>query len=374
MAEKFFEDARVVVTGASGTVGSELLRQLIELPVTEVRALDNNEESLFYLSEIYRGDRRFHYFLTDVGDKDELHRAFESADIVIHAAALKNVPVCERSPFATVQTNIHGVQNVILAARQCGVSKVLFTSSDKAVNPTNVMGTTKLMGERLITAANATKDGTCETTYFSTRFGNVTGSRGSVIPLFTRQIREGGPVTLTDADMTRFIMTLGESVQLLLESLQMACGGEVFVTKMPVLRIADLAEVMVQELAPLFGHRPQDVETQIIGARPGEKLFEELMNSEEVARSVELGDFFSILPAFRNIYDGVTYQYKGQTSEFVDDPYISSTRTPMSVEAIKELLLKPAVLEDNVRAALQARREKNRTLSAVPSALASHAS
>ena len=163
---------------------------------------------------------------------------------------------------------------------------MLFTSSDKAVNPTNVMGTSKLMGERLMTAANALRPGV-RTRFASTRFGNVLGSRGSVIPLFQRQIAAGGPVTLTDPDMTRFIMTLEQSVRLVMDSPFLARGGEVFVTKMPIARIADLADVMIEELAPRYGHDATAVEQRVVGLRPGEKMYEELMNDEETRRAVD---------------------------------------------------------------------------------------
>ena len=187
--------------------------------------------------------------LGDVRDRDKLVQAMRGIDIVLHTAALKHVILCEQSPRDAVQTNIQGVQNLIDAATVNQVERVLFTSSDKAVNPTNVMGTSKLMGERLMTAANAHRRAGGPI-FASTRFGNVLGSRGSVIPLFMRQISRGGPVTLTDPEMTRFIMTLREAVHLVMESTFLARGGEVFVTKMPIARIQDLAKVMVKTLAP----------------------------------------------------------------------------------------------------------------------------
>jgi FlaA1/EpsC-like NDP-sugar epimerase len=178
------------------------------------------------------------------------------------------------------------------------------TSSDKAVNPTNVMGTSKLMAERLVTAANARARGN-DQIFVSTRFGNVLGSRGSVIPLFLHQIRMGGPVTLTSSQMTRFIMTMEEAVNLVMDSLFLARGGEVFVTKMPVIRIRDLAEVMIEELAAEYGYRPSDIRIDVIGPRPGEKMYEELISEEEIQRSIELPKYFvirpAILPTFRNM-------------------------------------------------------------------------
>jgi FlaA1/EpsC-like NDP-sugar epimerase len=198
---------RVLVTGACGTVGSELIRQLLEdaYEPTEVIAMDNNESGLFFLEQQFLSESRASFFLADVRDRDKLRRKMQGVDVVFHAAAFKHVVLCERSPFEAVQTNINGVQNVIYAACENLVDKVIFTSSDKAVNPTSVMGTSKLMGERLMTAANSNLRGKGPI-FASTRFGNVLGSRGSVIPIFHEQIRKGGPVSVTDPNMTRFIM------------------------------------------------------------------------------------------------------------------------------------------------------------------------
>jgi FlaA1/EpsC-like NDP-sugar epimerase len=202
------ENKRVLITGACGTVGSELFRILLndgQYNPSEVIGIDNSESALFFMDQLYLNDQRARFVLADVRDIEKIKRIMNSIDIVFHAAALKHVVMCERSPFEAVQTNIHGVQNIIKASIENHVSKVIFTSSDKAVNPTNVMGTSKLMGERLITAANSNNFSN-NTIFASTRFGNVLGSSGSVIPIFQKQIEKGGPVTLTDAGMTRFII------------------------------------------------------------------------------------------------------------------------------------------------------------------------
>src|SRR5210317_1390889 len=254
------KDKRVLVTGACGTVGRELVRQLLEVQnVEELVAIDNNESELFFLEQRFSNHKGASFFLADVRDQSKLTRTMEGIQVVFHTAAFKHVILCERSPFEAVQTNIIGVQNLIQAATANHVEKVIFTSSDKAVNPTNVMGTSKLMGERLITAANNTKRGSGPV-FASTRFGNVLGSSGSVIPVFRRQIAAGGPVTLTDPAMTRFVMSLEQSVQLVLDSAGLAVGGEVFVTKMPVVRICDLAQAMVKMLAPAYDHDPDGIE------------------------------------------------------------------------------------------------------------------
>jgi len=326
----FFTEKHVLVTGACGTVGSELVRQLLEEYHTgELVGLDNNESQIFFLEQRFSRHPNAHFFLGDIRDRDKLCRKMENIDVVFHAAAFKHVILCERSPFEAVQTNISGVQNIIYAACQNNVERVIFTSSDKAVNPTNVMGTSKLMGERLITAANSNLVDR-RPIFASARFGNVLGSRGSVIPIFREQIRRGGPVTLTDTQMTRFIMSIQEAVRLVIATAFIANGGEVFITKMPVIRIPDLAEVMIQELAPQFGQNPEDIAINIIGSKPGEKMYEELMSHEETRRAWELEHYFVVLPAFTSIYRNIKYDYRDIISKRVDNPYHSANEAPLS--------------------------------------------
>ena len=331
---------RVLVTGACGTVGAELVRQLLTekhyLP-GEVIGIDNNESQLFFLDQQYLEDPRARFFIADIRDRDELTRKLRGIDFVFHAAALKHLILCERSPEQAVQTNVLGVENIIMAANANNVEKVIFTSSDKAVNPTNVMGTSKLMGERLMTAANSNKRGNGPI-FTSTRFGNVLGSSGSVIPIFHNQIAKGGSVTLTDPRMTRFVMSIKEAVHLVLESAEKAHGGEVFVTKMPVVNIKTLAQVMIEELAPLYGRDPRKVDIVEIGTKPGEKLYEELMSLEETRRTVELKDYFSVLPAFRGIYREISYKYTDTVNLEVTKPYISELETPLPPDQIKHFL------------------------------------
>lgn len=349
MINNFFSNSRVVVTGAAGTVGKEIVKQLLELPVIEVRALDNNETDLFFLGETYRKDSRLQVFLADVRDPYKFKRMFRGMDYAFHAAAFKHVPLCERSPFDAVQTNIIGVQNVIQSALDANVKKVLFTSSDKAVNPTNVMGTSKLMGERLFTAANAVQYSKNGTLFTSTRFGNVAGSRGSVIQVFYQQIKNGGPVILTDSRMTRFIMSLNDAVKLVMKSMVLGQGGEVFVTKMRVLRIKDLAEVMIQTISPVFNYNPADIEIKEVGARPGEKFYEELTNAEEIRRCAELDELIVIFPAFHNIYAKVDYIYPNRSTKAFDKVYNSANEKFMSKDEILNFLLNSEVLPHKVQ-------------------------
>ena len=348
---KIFDKKSIFVTGSCGTIGAELVAQLLSNPKynpKELIGIDNNESALFFQDQLYLDDSRASFFVTDIRDKDELSNRMKGVDIVIHAAALKHVILCERSPEQAVQTNINGVQNVIAAASLNDVEIVIFTSSDKAVNPTNVMGTTKLMGERLMTAANSSKRENGPI-FASTRFGNVLGSSGSVIPIFRNQISNGGPVTLTDKNMTRFVMSVEEAVELVLNSVMEAKGGEVFVTKMPVMKIEDLAIAMIEELAP------NEIEVTEIGSKPGEKLYEELMSDEETRRTIELDKFFSVLPAFRGIYSDIDYNYSAIVSKLVEDPYVSEQQTSLTVEEVKDflrnnkLLLDANVNEQNAR-------------------------
>lgn len=335
----------VLITGVCGSVGKELLRQIIAKSPDEIIGIDNNESELFFLTEEYLNNKNVRLYLGDIRDKEKLVRKMSGIDIVLHAAALKHVILCEQSPRDAVQTNILGTQNIIDAAQVNNVERVIFTSSDKAVNPTNVMGTTKLMGERLMTAAHSlARDKT--PIFASTRFGNILGSKGSVIPIFRRQIATGGPVTLTDPEMTRFIMTLNTAVYLVMESVFLAKGGEVFVTKMPIARISDLADVMIEQIAPRYGSSAEDIKVENIGSKAGEKLYEELMSDEEIRRSFELDEFFVILPAFRSVYENIDYFY-GKKEVTVNKAYNSSLEKAMDKDELGFYLKNNGLLGGN---------------------------
>ncbi len=341
------DESRILVTGACGTVGRELVKQLLEThAVKELVGLDNNESELFFLEQRFAEYAQASFYLADVRDRDRLCDKIKGIDVVYHTAAFKHVLLCEQSPFEAVQTNIHGVQNIIYASIENNVDRVIFTSSDKAVNPTNVMGTSKLMGERLITAANSNLRA-AGPIFTSARFGNVLGSRGSVIPIFRDQIRRGGPVTLTDPMMTRFIMSIEQAVQLIIEAGELSRGGEVFVTKMPTIRIRDLADVMIQEMAPAFGYRPEDIQIEIIGHKAGEKMYEELMNIEETRRSWELSRYFVILPAFADLYREITFEYPATISTQLSRAYNSADENPLSKTRLAAFLKENSLLRQN---------------------------
>jgi FlaA1/EpsC-like NDP-sugar epimerase len=336
-AETRWQGKTVLITGVCGTVGRELLRQLSRLGPRRIVGLDNNETELFFLGEEYASHPDVHLFLCDVRDRDGLTGKMAGSEVVLHTAALKHVLQCERSPRDALQTNIAGTQNVIDAAQACGASRVLFTSSDKAVNPTNVMGTSKLMCERLVTAANAQRQ-PGDPIFASTRFGNVLGSRGSVVPLFAKQIAAGGPVTLTDPAMSRFIMTLQEAASLVMESVHEARGGEVFVMKMPAVRIEDLAHALIRRLAPRGGRDPGAIALRTIGVKAGEKMYEELLSDEEIRRTVETRHFFVVLPAFKGVYERIEYDYPDVVAGSVSQAYNSSVVPAMTREQLDRFL------------------------------------
>ena len=338
--DQYYNGKNVLVTGACGTVGQVIIRQLADnYTDCEIVGLDNHESDLFFADQLYNNNPNVRFCLADVRDRDRLCREMDNIDIVFHTAAYKHVSLCEQSPFDAVQTNIMGVQNLIMAGFESNVKKIVFTSSDKAVNPTSVMGTSKLMGERLMTAANYNSRGNGPI-FASTRFGNVLGSSGSVIPIFKDQIKKGGPLTLTDNSMTRFIMSIKEAVNLVLESAVLAMGGEVFITKMPVIKIMDLAEVMIKKLAPEYGYSPDEIEIKIIGVKPGEKMYEELMNQEETRRTWELKNYFAVFPPFKDNYSKIDYDYKNIISKTVTTPYNSDTETPLSQKELSDFLIR----------------------------------
>jgi FlaA1/EpsC-like NDP-sugar epimerase len=342
--EKLFQNKSILITGVCGTVGGEILRQLVKYNVKNIIGLDINENEIFLLSNEYKDDERVSIYYGSLRKKESLAERMRGVDIVLHTAALKHVGVCEDSPRDAVLTNINGTNNLIDIAVEAKVKRMLFTSSDKAVNPTNVMGTSKLMGERLMTAATGNgKDD--KPILASTRFGNVLGSRGSVVPIFRQQIVQGGPITLTDKDMTRFIMTLQEAVHLVLKSVFLASGGEVFVTKMPVVRIEDLALAMIDLLAARYGFDDKNIPIEITGLRPAEKMYEELFNDEETRRTFEIDDYYVIAPALKTVPNTVNTNFNDGGIALSKNPYNSSLVTPMSIDEIKEYLVNRNILD-----------------------------
>jgi UDP-N-acetylglucosamine 4,6-dehydratase len=291
-----FRDKNILVTGGTGSIGSEIVKKVLQCEPKVVRVLSNDENCLFNLEQELQGYSNLRFLVGDVRDKDRLQRAVENIDFVFHAAALKHVPLCEYNPFEAVRTNVLGTQNVIEAAMGEEVEKLITISTDKAVNPVNVMGATKLLAERLTISANYYK-GFRKTAFSCVRFGNVLDSRGSVVPLFREQIEAGGPVTITDLDMTRFVMSIPRAVDLVLKAAEIARGGEIFIFKMRTLRIGDLAEAMIEELAPHYGYDPKSIRREVSGKRAGEKMYEELLTEDESINVSETEDMFIVTPA-----------------------------------------------------------------------------
>jgi FlaA1/EpsC-like NDP-sugar epimerase len=302
LSSNLFKDKVILVTGAAGSIGREIVAQLLEFEPKVVRALDTNETGLFYLEQTF-GLKRLRPLIGDVRDSKRLNLALEDVDIVFHAAALKHVPLCENNPFEAIKTNSVGTQNLIQAARNHNVKKFITISTDKAINPTNVMGATKLLAERLTIAANLYV-GQRDISFSVVRFGNVLGSRGSIIPLFVRQIQGGEPVTVTDPKMTRFYMKTEEAVRLVLEAATISKGGEIFVLEMAVIHLKDLVEQIIEEFAPKFGYSPDDIKLKEIGKRPGEKDYEELLSNYEVETSYvyRKGNLYIAIPKNPDYY------------------------------------------------------------------------
>lgn len=272
----------VLVTGGTGSFGKKFIRKALELDARKVIVFSRDELKQYEMSQEFN-DPRIRFFIGDVRDTGRLYRAFDGVDIVVHAAALKHVTACEYNPFEAVRTNIIGAQNVIDAAIDRGVRRVVALSTDKAANPINLYGATKLASDKLFVAANAYV-GDKPTRFSVVRYGNVAGSRGSVIPFF-HKMRSTGSLPITDKRMTRFWITLDQGVQFVLDSLQRMKGGEIFVPKIPSVKVVDLARV----IAP-------DCQLQYVGIRPGEKLHEAMITEDDARKTVEFDDYFIIKP------------------------------------------------------------------------------
>ncbi|WP_193766971.1 UDP-N-acetylglucosamine 4,6-dehydratase (inverting) [Lysinibacillus parviboronicapiens] len=278
------ENKTVLVTGGTGSFGKKFVKQALKFNVKKIIIFSRDELKQYEMRQQFH-DERVRFFIGDVRDKERLDRAFDGVDIVVHAAAMKHVEACEYNPFEAIKTNIHGAQNIIEAAIDCGVEKVIALSTDKACSPVNLYGATKLASDKLFVAANSYV-GSKKTGFSVVRYGNVAGSRGSVVPFF-KQVRETGTIPVTDHRMTRFWITLDQGVQFVIDSLERMHGGEIFVPKIPSMKVMDLA----QAIAP-------ECQVEIVGIRPGEKLHEAMIMEDDARHTVEFDDHYVIQPEF----------------------------------------------------------------------------
>ncbi|MGF0468592.1 UDP-N-acetylglucosamine 4,6-dehydratase (inverting) [Lysinibacillus sp. fkY74-1] len=276
------KDKVVLVTGGTGSFGKKFIGKALTLGVKKIIVFSRDELKQYEMKQEFQ-DERIRFFIGDVRDKDRLYRAFDGVDIVIHAAAMKHVDACEYNPFEAVKTNIHGAQNIIEAAIDRGVEKVIALSTDKACSPVNLYGATKLASDKLFVAANAYV-GEKKTRFSVVRYGNVVGSRGSVVPFF-KKIKDTGKLPITDERMTRFWITLHQGVQFVLDNLERMYGGEIFVPKIPSMKVTDLAKAIAPEC-----------EIEVIGIRPGEKLHEAMIMEDDARHTLEFDDYYVIQP------------------------------------------------------------------------------
>lgn len=325
-----FKNKVLLITGGTGSFGSTILRKFADSELKEIRVFSRDEKKQEDL-RIELKCSKINFIIGDVRDFHSINTAMEGVDYVFHAAALKQVPSCEFYPMQAIQTNILGAENVLEAAAQNNVKRVVVLSTDKAVYPINTMGISKAMMEKLcINKARMTKVRENKGVFCCTRYGNVMCSRGSIIPLFINQIKHGEPMTVTEPNMTRFMMSLDDSVRLVLYAFEHANPGDIFVQKAP----AATVETLAIALKELFN---ADNEIKIIGARHGEKMYESLCGKEEMSKAEDLGDFYRVPADFRDL--NYTKYVSTDPPRLMDAEYNSDNTTRLNVAQLKELLL-----------------------------------
>ncbi len=321
-----FENKTIYITGGTGSWGKRLTSFLLNEKVKEIKILSRNESLQVEMKRLFN-DNRLKFFIGDVRDYKRVLETMKNSDYVFHLAAIKHVPICEEYPMEAIKTNIIGTNNVIEAAIENKVDKVIAVSSDKAVRAHNLYGLTKAVEEKLVLVSNKRH---CCTKFVCIRAGNVMGSAGSVIPLFMNQLKNGKKVTLTSTDMTRFFITLEEAINLLIHAALMSKGGEIFVMKMPALRIIDLIDVLANELQ-------KNYEIDYVGVRPGEKIFEELISPIEMLNTYSIDDnYYLIIPEM--LKDNLMDYYKDYRKVNVES-YTSNTNL-LNKKEIKDKLKK----------------------------------
>lgn len=335
-----FKDKVLMITGGTGSFGNTVLKRFLSTDVREIRIFSRDEKKQEEM-RIALNNSKLKFYIGDVRDYASVHDAMKGVDFVFHAAALKQVPSCEFYPMEAVRTNVIGTENVMNAATANRVKRVVVLSTDKAVYPINAMGISKAMAEKLMVAKSRMQvEG--ETVFCATRYGNVMASRGSVIPLFVSQLRDGKPLTVTDPNMTRFLMSLEDSVDLVLYAYEHGQQGDIFVQKAPASTVADLAQA-VKELFK------KDNEVRVIGTRHGEKLYESLISREEMAHATDMGDYYRI-PADNRDLNYAKYFSEGETEISELEDYTSHNTHRMNVEQIKTLLLKLDYIKEELNA------------------------
>ncbi|AKN33928.1 membrane protein [Clostridium carboxidivorans P7] len=330
----YYTGKKILIIGGTGTIGRGLVNELIKQKSEVIRIFSRDEYKQFLMEKEIDDNKLFRFLIGDVRNYERVERAMAGIDVVFNLAAMKHVPSCEYNPTEAIKTNVEGMENVIKAAIYNNVDSVVFTSSDKAINPTNTYGATKLLAEKLVQGANFNK-GNVKTRFVAVRFGNVMGSRGSVIPLFKKQIKESNCITLTDPEMTRFMMSLSQAVQLIMTAGEKAYGGEAFVLKMPVIKLKDLAEVVIEESCKSLNVSFKNIDIKTIGLRPGERKFEELMTVEESEFAYDIGDMYAVMPS---IYaENVKNFYKEFRKAEVGS-YNSSDAVAITKEEVRKIL------------------------------------
>lgn len=338
--KKMFRNKVLMITGGTGSFGNAVLKRFLSTDVKEVRIFSRDEKKQEEM-RIFLNNPKLKFYIGDVRNYESIYRAMKGVDHVFHAAALKQVPSCEFYPMEALQTNVLGSENMMNAAIAQNVSRVVMLSTDKAVYPINAMGISKAMMEKfMVSKARMQRKG--ETVFCATRYGNVMGSRGSVIPLFILQLKRGEPLSVTDPTMTRFLMSLDESVDLVLHAFIHGEQGDIFVQKAPASTVADLASA----LKDLFN---KNAAVRVIGTRHGEKLYESLISREEICKAEDMGAYYRI-PADNRDLNYAQYFSEGQQKIAELEDYTSHNTQRLNVREIKELLLKLDFVRDELNA------------------------
>jgi UDP-N-acetylglucosamine 4,6-dehydratase len=335
-----FKDKVLMITGGTGSFGNAVLRRFLETDVREIRIFSRDEKKQEDM-RIDFNNAKLKFYIGDVRNSESLHDAMKGVNYVFHAAALKQVPSCEFYPMEAVRTNVLGAENVMNSAIAAGVERVVVLSTDKAVYPINAMGLSKAMMEKLMVAKARSRTEN-ETVLCATRYGNVMASRGSVIPLFVGQIKAGKPLTLTDPSMTRFLMSLEDSVDLVLHAFEHARQGDIFVQKAP----ASTVEVLAQALKEIYS---AETPVRVIGTRHGEKLYESLVSREEMAKAEDMGQYYRI-PADNRDLNYNKFFIEGETGMAAFDDYTSHNTERLEIEGVKKLLLKLDFIQEQLNA------------------------